>query len=188
MCIRDRTNLNLIVEPFKASDTNNQGWYDMALWIDPLDDNRIIIGGIEIWESEDLGATFTKISDKDEFINGNSAHADCHTIVETSDYSASKRTVYFGTDGGVIRSANILNVAPTTTWQQRNGNSLNIAQFYSFDVLGDGTFTNIMGGAQDNGTLLFDEIIGTTEWERTGGGDGGFCRFGTDRKLSLIHI
>ena len=176
------TNLNLTVEPFKASDTNNQGWYDMALWIDPLDDNRIIIGGIEIWESEDLGATFTKISDKDEFINGNSAHADCHTIVETSDYSASKRTVYFGTDGGVIRSANILNVAPTTTWQQRNGNSLNIAQFYSFDVLGDGTFTNIMGGAQDNGTLLFDEIIGTTEWERTGGGDGGFCRFGTDRK------
>ena len=33
----------------------------------------------------------------------------------------------------------------------------------------------IVGGAQDNGTLLFDPSLGTEAWSNIFGGDGGWC-------------
>src|SRR4029077_7917922 len=39
-----------------------QGWYDDALWIDPTNENTVIVGGIDLWKSTNGGVTLSRIS------------------------------------------------------------------------------------------------------------------------------
>ncbi len=167
------TDMNLSVEVFKSGSGGNQGWYDNTIWVDPVDPDVVIIGGISIFRSTDGGSSFTQISSPNDYYNGTSAHADCHIAVAASNYSSTARVLYFGTDGGICRATNISNTSLTSGWQIKNGNSLNTTQFYAFDVAGTSTDIEIIGGAQDNGTLL--SIDDGLNWSHELGGDGGYC-------------
>src|SRR5207247_2242927 len=46
-----------------ASEAGEQGWYDNTIWVNPVNPNFIIVGGIDLWRSTDGGVTLTKISD-----------------------------------------------------------------------------------------------------------------------------
>src|SRR6185295_4638885 len=35
-----------------------QGWYDNAIWVDPTDSNRVIVGGVGAYRSTNGGASF----------------------------------------------------------------------------------------------------------------------------------
>ena len=167
------TDMNLSVDVFSNGAGQNQGWYNNTIWVDPVDPDLVIIGGIRIYRSTDGGASFTQISSPLDYFNGTSAHADCHIVVPASNYSASARVLYFGTDGGICRAPNITNTSLTSGWQIRNGTTLNTTQFYAFDVAGSSTNPIIIGGAQDNGTLMSSQD--GTAWSHEIGGDGGFC-------------
>jgi len=147
------------------------GGYAGALWVDPLDENNVVIGGLDLYRSIDGGSTFTQISDWEDNDNGTgtSAHADHHVIVEASDYSAANKEVYFGNDGGIAKASNYATVTETVGWDLLNGTSLGITQFYESDVY-DTTF---IGGAQDNGTSVSQDDADT--WYNLFEGDGGGC-------------
>ena len=166
------TDMNLTAEPMGANG-NNQGWYNNTIWVDPIDPDLVIIGGVRIYRSTDGGSSFTQISSPLDYYEGNSAHADCHIAVPASNYSTSARTVYFGTDGGICRAPNITNTSLTSGWQIKNGTTLNTTQFYAFDVAGSFTNPIIIGGTQDNGTLMSSQD--GTAWTHELNGDGGFC-------------
>ena len=151
---------------------NGQGWYANAIWADPTNAQHLIVGGLDLWRSLNGGTSWTRISDWTA--TPNSAHADHHVIVSSPGYGTSDRTLYFGNDGGIYKTADIQAVtSPTIGWTSLN-NGLGVTQFY--DGAGQmisGTTPLIVGGTQDNGSLFYLNN-GTTQWERYFGGDGGF--------------
>src|SRR5262249_48782324 len=45
----------------KVSTSNSftgQSWYDLAIAVDPLDENRVWVGSIDLWRTDDGGATW----------------------------------------------------------------------------------------------------------------------------------
>ena len=153
---------------FAPAGGGGQGWYDNALWVDPTNSNTVIVGGIDLWRSIDGGTTFTKISRWESAPN--SAHADQHVIVESSQFNGStNRTVFFGNDGGLYRAFDVYAVSQFDGWTELN-NNLGITQFYS--GAGNPSTGRLIGGTQDNGTLRY---TGNTEtWNTPFGGDGGW--------------
>lgn len=151
---------------------SQQGWYDNTIWVDPTDSSHLIVGGLDLYRSTNGGVSFTKISSwGDEQLYGNSVHADHHVIVSSPGYDgASNKIIYFGNDGGVYRANDITTVTQTTNWTRLN-NGLAITQFYS-GAGHTGTNGRIIGGTQDNGSLVYPGS--GTSWSAFYGGDGGF--------------
>jgi Tol biopolymer transport system component/photosystem II stability/assembly factor-like uncharacterized protein len=146
-----------------------QGEYANAVWVDPMDPDIVIVGGLDLYRSIDGGTSFTRISN--EKLCPSSAHADQHVIVESSDYNGFDKTnVFFGNDGGIYR-------APSRTVKEDDGwvylnNKLGITQFYGAAVSSSGV---IYGGAQDNGELKSGS--NSEDWGRVPNtGDGGFTQ------------
>ncbi len=147
----------------------SQGWYDNAIWVDPTNDAHLIVGGLDLWRSTNGASSWTKISQW--WSAPLSAHADHHVIVSPPNYNGSTvRTVYFGNDGGVYRANDVSTVALTNGWTSLN-NGLAITQFYS-GAGHTGTNGRIIGGTQDNGSLVYSGS--GTQWSAFFGGDGGF--------------
>lgn len=152
-----------------------QGWYDNALWVDPVDPDHIIVGGIDLWRSQDGGNTFSQISTW--WASPYSAHADHHFVMAHPDYDGTtNKAVYFANDGGMYMTNDLDAIVEDRVnytfsgWNELN-NNLGITQFYGLGVAPDGT---IIGGTQDNGTLVLKPGADSESWYDTFGGDGGY--------------
>jgi photosystem II stability/assembly factor-like uncharacterized protein len=152
-----------------------QGWYDLALLVDPADRNKIYTGGINAWGSTDGGVTWDGIS---YWINlyGNSLHADQHQFA----YNPLSSKYYICNDGGLYSTSqmvigswfdaiNTSNYQWPTTWMKLSG-GMQATSFYRLST-SPGNPGNLLAGAQDNSTYFFD---GTT-WHNVIGGDGMEC-------------
>jgi photosystem II stability/assembly factor-like uncharacterized protein len=155
----------------------DQGWYDNVIWAgDPTDDNLVVVGGIDLWRSTDGGSTLRDIS---TWWDPRSAHADQHCIVAHPGYNGkTNRRVFFGNDGGIFTTTNVRTVGsdaqpPRVTGWQELDNTYGVTQFYA--GAGNAASGSIIGGAQDNGTLLFTSAAGSEGWTEMFGGDGGWC-------------
>ena len=155
---------------------SGQGWFANALWVDPLNDKHLIVGGLDLYRSVDGGQTFAKIS-KWSLAPVKSAHADHHVIVSPPNYvPGSNPVVYFGNDGGLYRARNVETVGQNSGWENLN-NGLAITQFYGVAASADGH--NLIGGTQDNGTLM--KLVGEgQDWFEYIGGDGGYSQVDQD--------
>ena len=131
-----------------------QATYDLAIAVDPTNVNNIYIAGVRAFKSTDGGATFTAMATE--------IHCDWHALV--IDPRNALR-LFAGTDGGVFVSNDAGN-----SWVSRN-TGLVVSMFYP-GVTQHPTDANvILGGLQDNGTLMSN---GTTLFNSVMGGDGGF--------------
>ena len=154
---------------------SQQGDYDNTIWVDPFDANLVVTGGLDLYRSTNGGTTFDRISTWQAAGPGlPQPHADHHVVVSPPNYGPANRTVYFGNDGGIYRSTNIDTAGAngTSTWQNLN-NDLGITQFYGGAGLA-AAGGKIIGGTQDNGTLLRAGGSTSTNWSRIFGGDGFF--------------
>lgn len=160
------------------------GWYCNVLAVDPKDPNRVWAAGVDLFRSDDGGATWGVASywwapETRSSFN----HADQHAIVFHPDYNGtSNQTVYFGNDGGVYRSDNAraaVATQPNATCDPAFSSvafkplnrDFGITQFYHGAVYPDGR--RFMGGTQDNGTIR-GSVDGANEWTRILGGDGAY--------------
>ncbi|HEX8150251.1 MAG TPA: MBG domain-containing protein [Pyrinomonadaceae bacterium] len=151
--------------PNAAGFCGGQCTYDMPIAVDPTNANVLYIGGNADGTSSAIlkkstnaaGAapTFTKAQ--------TGLHADSHSIeIDPSN----NNTVWFGSDGGVWKSANAAG-----SWTSLNNTGFNATQFMSLALHPvDPNYT--IGGTQDNGTER-QRPDGT--WTRTDYGDGGFA-------------
>ncbi len=139
---------------------STQGWYDNAVWVDPTNADHVIAGGVSLYRSVNGGSSFTTIS---------SCHVDQHIILNDPGFNgSSNRRVYFGSDGGVCKMED---VSVNSVTSLRNG--LGITQFYGGG--GNGAAGRLLGGTQDNGTLVYNLSAGTNAWTTESGSDGGFA-------------
>ncbi len=143
-----------------GSDTGGQSWYDLAIAASPLNQDQIIVGGVNIWRSTNGGTTWT--------INGHwtgtgapYVHADVHDLV----FLPGSGTTYFaGCDGGVFKTTN-----SGGAWADISAN-LCIAQIYRIGLSASNP-TYWLTGHQDNGTNLRNGA----GYSETMGGDGMTC-------------
>ena len=145
---------------------SEQGDYANAIWADPIDPDHVVAAGLDIYQSRDGGAHFTQVSDWR--ITPASPHADHHALVSPPNYGPANRLLLDGDDGGIYRAANALAVDTGAGWVNLN-NGLAVTQFYS----GAGRTAaggHIVGGTQDNGSLIFVQ----PQWRTVRGGDGGY--------------
>ena len=153
-----------------------QGWYANAIWVDPTNENMLLIGGLDNHRSTDGGLTFSKVSMW--YCAPMQSHADNHAIVAASDFNDSTtRTVYWGNDGGVYKAASVdalqaqtnLNTCGDAGWTNLN-NGLSVTQFYGVGA-SSANGGAVYGGTQDNGSLKWSGT--STNWTTVAGGDGG---------------
>jgi photosystem II stability/assembly factor-like uncharacterized protein len=133
----------------------SQATYDLDIVVDPTDAKRIYMAGVRAFRSLDGGATFAPMATE--------IHCDWHVI--TLD-PRNPRQLYVGTDGGVFTSPD-----GGDTWISRNA-GLVISMYYP-GISQHPTDANVvLGGLQDNGTLLAN---GTSIYSGLSpGGDGGY--------------
>ena len=112
------SNLNLMGWQDDGSDDGGQYYYDLALAINPFNENIIHVGGVNHWISTDDGFTFNcpakwSHPDKKEYV-----HADIHDI----NYYGSN--LWIACDGGIFYSNNagdsivkkMIGIAGTDVW------------------------------------------------------------------------
>lgn len=142
-----------------------QGWFDLAIGVDPSNPNIVIAGGLNFYKSVDGGATWAQITRWVGTTN-NYVHADHHGVFWNGTQ------VMVATDGGVFLSND-----NGTTFVDKNV-GLRIKQFYSC-AIHPTNFNYFLGGTQDNGSHALNNpgLGGSVEVH---GGDGGYTHIDED--------
>lgn len=142
---------------------SSYGYYFGKVFVSPVDENKVVLTGVDLLMSSDGGKKFTSI-------DGPSVHSDHHAFWFSSTKDGH---VINGNDGGLNMSYDY-----GKNWSKLNSPS--VGQFYAIEV-DMATPYNVYGGLQDNGTWYGSsknmENIG---WHGTGnyayksinGGDG----------------
>lgn len=145
-----------------------QGVYDACLGVSPLDDDLFFLGGVQLWRYD---GNLTRVATEGGGppfgdVLPNYVHADKHYIYFSPNNPG---RVYVTTDGGIATSTN-----DGATWAGLN-KGYTSTQFYAVAHSNDGNM--ILGGTQDNGTLI---VLGDNESNpkvglQLTGGDGMGC-------------
>ena len=142
----------------------NQGTYNSIVSVTPGNNQKILIGGIDVWKwqqttSSPVSGGFEKLTEW--FLSPTSdkyAHADQHEM----QWDGNK--LYAGNDGGIG-----ITYDPEDNWIPAN-RGFNIAQFYGVAYDRHGA---VLGGTQDNGSLYNDHSLSTWKsFSEISGGDG----------------
>jgi hypothetical protein len=187
------TNLTLPIDAdsgIPATDfTRGQAFYDLLIAADPVNDEIIYLGGIDLFKSTTGGASYIQLSHWYGGFGFQNVHADQHGLAFGNGPSANSKLI-FGNDGGVYYSAN----AGLTTTSRNNG--FNVTQFYSLGVAPTNPVSGLTGdyfaaGAQDNGTQYFSSVSsGLNSSILAQGGDGAFTMFdqGADKYYITNYV
>lgn len=169
--------------------STTMGWYCNTIAVDPVDADRVWVGGVDLFRSDDGGASFGIASYwwANPAVHPAFVHADQHAIVFHPAYDGSLvRTMFVTNDGGVFRTDDATGEVAFGTFAacdsrsskmrfQSLNNSYGVTQFYHGAVSPDGT--RFVAGAQDNGTLLGEAAYGPEQWRHILGGDGAYVAF-----------
>jgi len=148
---------------YEPNDFKSQTDYGLAMTVSPTNIDRVHVGGVDTWRSDDGGSTWTKTSRWWADAANDYVHADIHALIYRGD------TLFVGTDGGVYRSSDAGDNWTSITTMTNN---FAIAQVYT--VCATPQDPNLFYyGAQDNGTFRL-ELDGQVR--RVYGGDGMACQ------------
>ncbi len=156
----------------------NQLWYDLAVTVDPQNENHVIIGGVNLFRSTNGGDTWDQLSNWFNTYEHPFVHADQHSIL--IDPNNPSRAL-FSNDGGVFMTTTLQIGDPQFNHVVKD---YNVTQFYSCTVH-PSIRGLIAGGSQDNGSqVIMNE--NTTDGFKISGGDGAYVHFAGDEGEYLI--
>jgi photosystem II stability/assembly factor-like uncharacterized protein len=156
------------VPTFSQNFARDQAWYDLSIAIDPNDNNRVYIGGINLYRTTNGGNSWSQMSEWYTGTNNQYVHADQH-YAEFMDGSSDN--MYFGNDGGVWITQNASASTPTIRDISQGYVS---TQFYACDIHPEGGNDFYIAGAQDNGSIWLNKP-GLDDGIDVSGGDGAYC-------------
>lgn len=152
--------------------SGGQGWYDLAIIVDPSNPDRVFTGGINAWGSSDGGVTWDGVS---YWLNyyGQSIHADQHQFA----HNPLNDRYFVCNDGGLYSTRHLLigswyDAANTSgyTWPTvwtKLSSGMQVTSFYRCST-SPGNPNLLLAGAQDNSTYFYNGL----EWLNVIGGDG----------------
>lgn len=161
---------NILASDMSGNNLADQSGYDICIEIDPGNDSRVFVGGINMWKSEDDGITWQRETwwMRNDPLNPY-VHADWHNIYYQGGY------LYANVDGGIYRSGD-----NGHSWSELTS-GLSLMQFYEIDILN----SEYIGGTQDNGTN--GSNFGDPQAHSILGGDGFGCTWHTgDNSIQYI--
>jgi hypothetical protein len=179
MGIYNSTNAGLTYTPIFTNDTscvNNllswdnglpstscggQGWYDLCIAIDPLDENKVTIGGVNSYYSDNGGYNWVLAT---EWWGSSATAATVHADKHWLGYNPLNKGLYLGCDGGIYKTYD-----PVGAWADLT-DGIGTTQFYRNAVVAGADYC--LGGSQDNGTKL---LSGGGMSDDVYGGDGMQC-------------
>ena len=161
-----------------------QGTYDLAIMCDGANKDKVYVGGINMWGTNDGGATWDGMSYWLPYY-GEYLHADQHQFA----YNKLNNAYYVANDGGLYRTDNPIigswtsaNSEPNYKWPTRwkfYGSGMQITSFYRLGLRE--SFGDVIAGAQDNSTYYKNN----NQWLNMIGGDGMECILHPTNKLTL---
>ncbi|MCX6287388.1 MAG: PKD domain-containing protein [Bacteroidetes bacterium] len=154
------TSPNILDWSCDGSGTGGQGWYDLALAVNPTNAEMVYVGGVDVWRSTNGGTTWTINSHWYGGCSVPAVHADCHFLI----FSPVNGNLYACNDGGLFATTN-----GGTSWSFFT-ETMTIGQIYKLGVA-QTVKEKVINGFQDNGTYTYT----STGWLATGGGDGMEC-------------
>ena len=151
---------NLLGYDYNGSDAGGNGWYTLSIDACPYDATEIMVGGVNIWKSNDSGVNWTCMTHWWGDGGLPYLHADIHNIAYRPDGSE----VFAVCDGGIYVSNDQGN-----SWSDKS-DGLQIGEMYR---LGNSVTNSnlVIQGWQDNGCNLYN----TGAFDRVLGGDGMEC-------------
>jgi PKD repeat protein len=154
--------------------SRSQAWYDLSVAVDPNNRDRLFVGGIDVFVSNDAAATWTQVSHWYGGFGSQYMHADQHFAMFKT---GSSTEAYFTNDGGIYRSTNANVAIPTVT---DKGANYITAQFYACAMHPTALTSYFLAGAQDNGSHQFSSNAVQNTVQVTGG-DGAYCHIDQDQ-------
>ena len=131
---------NLLGYTVNGADGAGQAFWDLCIAVDPNNANRVLVGGVNLWETTDGGTTWNCPVHWQGASEAKYAHADQHSITMLED-----GRVVLGNDGGVF------------VWDGEevtdHSSGLEITQGYAMGIHPDRA-AHLIVGTQDNGTTL----------------------------------
>ena len=158
----------------EVGDYDSQGSYNMVLNVHPANEDIVFLGGTNLYRSTDGFST----SENTTWIGGYDTannikvypnhFVDQHALVF---YPSNPDKMLSSNDGGVFVTED--NRANDVSWFALN-NGFVTTQFYTVGLNEFGSKGDIMGGLQDNGTLIANEPVDVSSWNVLLAGDGGY--------------
>ncbi len=135
----------------------HQGFYNCALMASPDDPDQILLGGLNLYKSDNGGETFYPLAG---YVGG-----DYNIHVDMQDFRQIGNTSWLTTDGGIYKSEDFF---------QTDGYEVKMNGIYSTDFWGFGTGWNedvMIGGCYHNGNISFYENYDEGDFLQLGGGE-----------------
>lgn len=153
----------------------HQGFYNCALMASATHPDSILIGGLNLWRSNDGGYTFTTVAG---YMGG---PLDMH--VDNQDFRAFGSDYWITTDGGIYHAPDFFATQPTVS----------MAGIHGADYWGFGMGWNedvLVGGMYHNGNNAHHQAYPTGEFLALGGGEAatGYVNPGVNRKTYFSDI
>ncbi len=171
-----------------ANEWASLAWHALAISVHPENPNIIFAGGLELYKSTNGGESWVDLSEWDLMYSGGGGryiHADIHQIIFKPN---NPNTIAVTTDGGIFYSntSHLPNYEPIFIERNQGYNTL---QFYTCDISSTTEEVQLVGGLQDNGTLVVNISIdndGNLDInDMITGGDGAYCFFDNNEPLLL---
>ncbi len=166
---------------------SSQGSYDLVISVKPDNPEVVFIGGTNVYRSTDGFNTpenYTWVGgyNNDKFWTPDYSvypnhHPDIHALVFHPNNS---NVLYTGSDGGVHKTLDCLE--PAMKYVDLN-NAYYTTQFYSIAIDHSQVDDRILGGLQDNGTLLTKSSNVNDAWTSPTGSDGFNCAISSDPNI-----
>ena len=150
--------------------TGGQGNYDLGFLVHPTNPDKVYVGGVNIWASDDGATTFNPAGYWTNYY-GPSIHADIHDL----QWQPLTGNYFVCCDGGLYRTNDIIpitwtdaqNGTPWPTIWNNVSDGMNVTSFYRISS-SKSTTGELLAGAQDNASFYFDG----SAWNTVYGGDG----------------
>ncbi len=154
-----------------------QGFYNCALMASNTDPNKILVGSLNVWKSDNGGATF-------ECINGYAAGTtNLGMHVDNQDFRAIDTTYWITTDGGIYESSDFYATTPSI-----KDNGIYASEYWG---LGQGWNEDVLvGGLYHNGVLGYVGSYGVGNFLALGGAEpaSGYVNPGETRRVYSTEI
>lgn len=163
-----------------VGDYDSQNSYNMVLEIHPENEDIVYLGGTNLYRSNDGFATLQNVDWVGGYDTANNIQVFPNHFVDQhalAFYPSDPNKMLSSNDGGVFLTEN--NIAEAILWRGLN-NGFVTTQFYTVGLNEFGPKGTVMGGLQDNGTLIANNPVDLTSWNTLLTGDGAYSAITRD--------